>query len=120
LLSGLRSRSGSARIVVLNVPNVAGLPYLTSASLSQRQAAQRAAVAMTRNVVNPLASQGVLVVDAMCDSRSYLASNYYSDGLHPNDSGYAYLASEVVRALTSTGYPAPQSSCPAMTVVPNP
>ena len=117
LLNGIRARAGSPRIVVLNVPNPAGLPYLAGASLAQRQAAQRISVAMTKTVVNPLAAGNLLVVDLMCDARSYLPSNYYSDGLHPNDAGYAFIASEVVRAVTSASYPAPQGSCSAMTIV---
>ena len=64
---------------------------------------------MTRTVVNPLASGNLVVVDLMCDARSYMPSNYFSDGLHPNDSGYAFIASEVVRAVTSASYPPPQS-----------
>ena len=28
----------------------------------------------------------------MCDARSYMASNYSPDGLHPNDAGYAFIA----------------------------
>jgi len=118
LLAGIRTRAGSPRIVVLNVPNPAGLPYLAGTSLAQRQAGQRIAVAMTRTVVNPLLSSSIVVVDLMCDSRSYIASNYSSDGLHPNDAGYAYIASEVVKAITVTSYPAPQNSCSAMTIVP--
>jgi lysophospholipase L1-like esterase len=118
LLDGIRSRAGSPRIVVLNVPNAAGLPYLAGASLAQRQAAQRISVAMTKTVVNPLATGNLVVVDLMCDARSYLPSNYFSDGLHPNDAGYAFIASEVVRAITSSSFPAPQSSCSAMTIVP--
>jgi lysophospholipase L1-like esterase len=117
LLGGIQNRAGSPRIIVLNVPNPAGLPYLAGTSLAQRQAAQRIAVAMTKTVVNPLAT-GNLVVDLMCDVRSYLPSNYSSDGLHPNDSGYAFIASEVVRAVTSASYPAPQASCSAMAIVP--
>ena len=119
LLAGIRTRvsAGTPRIIVLNVPNAAGLPYLAGASLAQRQAAQRLAVGMTRTVVNPFTSQNVVVIDLMCDARSYLASNYSSDGLHPNDAGYAFISAEVVRAITSS-YPAPQSSCSAMTIVP--
>ena len=117
LLNGIRDRAGSPRVVILNVPNLAGLPYLSNASAAQRQAAQRAAVGMTRTVVNPLVSANTVVVDLMCDSRTYLRSNYSSDGLHPNDAGYAYMAAEVVRAITSNAYPAPQGSCAAMTLV---
>ena len=118
LLAGIRARAGSPRFVVLNVPNAAGLPYLAGASLAQRQAAQRISVAMTKTVVDPLVSANLIVVDLMCDPRTYVASNYFSDGLHPNDAGYAFIASEVVRAVTSASYPAPQSSCSAMTIVP--
>jgi lysophospholipase L1-like esterase len=117
-ITGIKARAPSARIIALNVPNAAGLPYLAGASLAQRQAAQRLAVAMTRTAVNALTSQNVTVIDLMCDARSYVASNYSSDGLHPNDAGYAFIAAEVVRAVTSSSYPAPQSSCSGMTIVP--
>jgi len=118
LLSGIRGRAGSPRIISLNVPNAAGLPFLARASIAQRQAAQRASVGMTRTAVNPLVSQGVRVVDLMSDARSYLPANYSSDGLHPNDAGYAFIAGEVVRAITASSYSSPQASCGAMTLVP--
>ena len=118
LLGIVSGRAGSVRRVILNVPNAAGMPFLAGASLAQRQAAQRAAVGMTRTVVNPLAGGNTVVVDLMCDARSYQASTYSSDGLHPSDAGYAFIAGEVVRAVTTTNYPAPQASCPSMTIVP--
>ena len=118
LLAGIRGRASSPRIVSLNVPNAAGLPFLARTTLAQRQVAQRASVGMTRTVVNPLISQSVRVVDLMCDARSYLAANYSSDGLHPNDAGYAFIAGEVVKAITSSSYASPQASCSAMTLVP--
>ena len=118
LLSGIRGRAGSARIISLNVPNAAALPFLARASLAQRQVAQRASVRMTSTVVNPLVSQNVRVVDLMCDVRSYQPANYSSDGLHPNDAGYAFIASEVVKAITSSSYSSPLPSCPVMTLVP--
>ena len=119
LIAGIRAKAAqSPRIVILNVPNAAGLPFLAGVSLAQRQAAQRAAVGMTRTVVNPLASDSVVIVDLMCDSRSYQPSMYYTDGLHPNDAGYAFIASEVDKAITMSSYPRPQSNCTAMTLVP--
>jgi len=118
LLSILNARTGTAKRILLNVPNAAGMPFLNGASAAQRQAAQRAAVGMTRTVVNPLASGNTIVIDLMCDARSYQAATYSSDGLHPSDSGYAFIAAEVVRAITSTNYPTPQASCSAMTLVP--
>ena len=118
LIAGIRARAGSPRIVIMNVPNAAGLPFLAGASLAQRQAAQRAAVGMSRTAVNALVSSSITVVDLMCDGRSYVGSNYSSDGLHPNDAGYAFISGEVVKAITSSSYPAPQSSCSSMTIVP--
>ena len=119
LIAGVRAKAAQApRIVILNVPNAAGLPFLAGVSLAQRQASQRAAVGMTRTVVNPLASESVVIVDLMCDSRSYQSSMYSSDGLHPNDAGYAFIASEVVKAITMSSYPRPQNNCTAMTLVP--
>ena len=118
MMRGVADRAGSPRTVVLNLPNPAGMPYLAGAPLAQRQAAQRVAVGMTRTVVNPLVSSTTIVVDLMCDARSYQASTYSSDGLHPNDGGYAFIASQVVRAITSAAYPAPQGSCSFMSIVP--
>ncbi len=116
LISGIRAKAPSTRIVALNVPNVAGLPYFANSPLDQRQAQQRLSVGFTTTAVNVLTSQGVTVVDLMCDARSYLPSNYSAD-FHPNDAGYAYISSEVVNAITSS-YPAPRGSCPQMSVVP--
>jgi lysophospholipase L1-like esterase len=111
LIAGIRERSRSARIVVLNLPNLAGLPYLASASLGQKQAAQRASVRITTTVINP--TPNITVIDLMCDSRLYQAANLSSDGFHPNDAGYSLLAAEIVKAVTSS-YPAPKSSCAQM------
>jgi lysophospholipase L1-like esterase len=116
LLDGIRARAPSARIVVFNLPNFAGVPLFVTASSSVRQAAQRLSVGITGTVVNPLVGQGISVIDLMCDLRFYQASTFSSDGFHPNDTGYRYLADEVVRAFTSS-YPAPQASCPPMALV---
>jgi lysophospholipase L1-like esterase len=116
LLNGLRAQAKSARIIALNVPNIAGMPFKTRAPLPERQAAQRASVRMTTAVVNTL--PGVTVIDLMCDARMYQTSIYSSDGLHPNDAGYALIADEIVKAVTLASYPAPRSSCAQMTLVP--
>jgi lysophospholipase L1-like esterase len=116
LVSGIRAKAPGTRIIALNLPNVAALPYFANNALDQRQAQQRLSVGFTTTAVNVLTSQGVTVVDLMCDARSYLPSNYSGD-FHPNDAGYAYISSEVVNAIT-TSYPAPRGSCPQMSVVP--
>ena len=117
LVSGIRARARGSRIIALNLPNIGALPYFVGGSLDQRRAQQQLSVGFTTAAVNVLTSQGVTVVDLMCDSRSYLPSNYSAD-FHPNDAGYAFISSEVVNAITSASYPAPQSNCPAMSAVP--
>jgi lysophospholipase L1-like esterase len=117
LISAIRARAPGTRVVALNLPNVAALPYFAGGALDQRQAQQRLSVGFTTQAVNVLTSQGVTVVDLMCDARSYLPSNYSAD-FHPNDAGYAFISAEVVNAITSPSYPAPRGSCPQMTVVP--
>jgi lysophospholipase L1-like esterase len=118
LMNTVRARTTSARIVILNVPNVAGMPFLAGASLAQRQAAQRASVRMTTTVVNSLAASNVAVVDLMCDARLYDRASYSSDGFHPNDTGYALIGADIINAATNSSYPSPRGSCPQMSIVP--
>lgn len=116
LLSIVRERAPSVRIVVLNLPNMGAMPFLANAPLQHRRAAQMLSVGMTTTVVNSTTTSGVAVIDLMCDPRSYQASTYSSDGFHPSDAGYAWIAGEVVAAATTT-YRAPSSSCAPMSLV---
>ena len=50
LIYVIRSRAGAARMVALNVPNLAALPLFADASLAQRQATQRASAGMAAAV----------------------------------------------------------------------
>jgi hypothetical protein len=119
LVDDVRARAPSARIIVVNVPNLAAFPFLVGASRSQRRAAQRTAVRMSTTVVNTLVAQNIVVVDILCDGRMYQPSNFSGDGYHPSDAGYTFRAGELVRAVTSTTYPAPRSDCGFMYVVPD-
>ena len=116
LMSTVRERVPSARIIILNLPNMAGMPRNTSAPLQQRRAHQMLSVGFNTRVINPYVSSGALVLDLMCDPRSYQVSTYSSDGFHPSDTGYAWIAAEVVAAAT-TQYRAPASSCSQMALV---
>jgi lysophospholipase L1-like esterase len=117
LVTGVRARAPQSRIVLLNLPNLAGLPYVATYPVVERSVLQRIAVGFSAQA-NALASANVLVIDLMCDPRSYVPGNYYSDGFHPNDAGYAYIT-ELVYAATSTGAAAaPRASCAQMTIVP--
>jgi lysophospholipase L1-like esterase len=116
LVDGIRERIGtSGRIIALNLPNLARLPYRASAPRQEREAAQRASVGMTM-AINAMTSRGVRVIDLMCIAALYAPTSLYSDGFHPNDAGYALIAAEVVRAVTASSFPAPQTSCSLMTM----
>jgi lysophospholipase L1-like esterase len=116
LMRIVRGNAPSARVIVLNLPNMGAMPFLADASLQQRRAAQMLSAGITTAVINPSVASGVTVLDLMCDARSYQAATYSSDGFHPGDTGYAWMAAEVVTAATAS-YRAPASSCPQMTLV---
>ena len=116
LLQAVRQKAPSARIAVLNLPNMGAIPMLASAPRDHKLAAQMLSVGITTRVYNPLAASGVLVIDLMCDVRAYQSSTYSSDGFHPNDAGYSWMAAEVVAAAT-TSYKTPPATCPQMSLV---
>jgi lysophospholipase L1-like esterase len=117
LVKGIKDRAPNARIVILNLPNFAGMPMTAGYSLDRKQLVQKISVGFSTQGINDFATRGIAVVDMLCDPRSYDPGIYSSDGFHPNDAGYAYMASEVIKALTSS-YPAPRTSCSYMAIVP--
>ena len=117
LVARIRSRAANARIVALNLPNLAASPYLAARPVAEKSLMQRVAVGLT-NRVNALASRNVLVVDLMCDARLYLPSNYAPDGFHPNDGGYAVFAELALPALRDGTNRAPSTTCPQRSVLP--
>ena len=110
LISRIRSRAPNARIVALNLPNLAGSPYLSGNTASEKSLMQRVAVGLSDRV-NALASQGVLVVDLMCDARLYQPSNYASDGFHPADGGYQVFAELALPAVRDGNASTPNANC---------
>jgi lysophospholipase L1-like esterase len=115
LIDGVRARAPGAFIVVMNIPNLGALPYVSGRPASERRIVQEVAVRLTREGINPLAGR-VPVVDLMCDARSYQPGLYSSDGFHPNDQGYAYLAEVLLQAITTGSAPVPANSCTFMTI----
>jgi lysophospholipase L1-like esterase len=113
LFSGVRERAPSARVIVLNLPNFAGLPIHAGLTVPEKRVMQAIAVGFSAQV-NALSTQGALVLDLMCDPRSYLPSNYSSDGFHPNDAGYAYLADLAFVPANTGSVTPPRASCPPM------
>lgn len=118
LLRAVRDRAPAARVYVLNVPNLAALPYVASRPLEERQGLQYLAVNFSTRAANRLTSQGAVVVDILCDARTYDPANVSRDGFHPSDQGYALMADLLHAAVTAGSAPAPAASCPQMTTVP--
>jgi lysophospholipase L1-like esterase len=117
LITRLRARAPNARIVAMNLPNLAAAPYVASAAEVERSILQRIVVGLTDRI-NALVSQNVVVVDLMCDPRIYSAANYSSDGFHPSDSGYAVMADLLYPALRNGTAPAPSSTCAQRALLP--
>ena len=117
LLRRVRQRAPSTRVVALNLPNLGAAPYVAGLPVLERSIMQRIAVSLTDRI-NTLSSQNVMVIDLMCDARSYNSSLFSSDGFHPSDSGYALMAELTYPALASNSAPSPSSSCPQRTLLP--
>jgi lysophospholipase L1-like esterase len=114
LIRAIRDRTPSARIVAANLPNMALLPYARSYGADRRQLMRQLSAGFTLNGANALAGQGVVVVDLACDARSYDSGNYSSDGFHPNDRGYAFMADMMIAGITGASPPGPRGSCPEL------
>jgi lysophospholipase L1-like esterase len=117
LVSRIRSRAPNARIVALNLPNLGAAPYVGSRPTADRSLVQRVAVGITDRI-NALTSQGVLVVDLMCDARLYQTSSYAADGFHPGDVGYRVFAELTLPALRDGVNTPPNANCPQRRLLP--
>ncbi len=117
LITRIRGRAPNARIVLLNLVNLAGAPYLAGNATSEKSLMQRVAVGLA-DQANARTAQGVLVVDLMCDARLYQPSYYASDGFHPGDRGYEVFA-DLTRPLLIEGQNlVPNPSCPQRRLFP--
>lgn len=117
LISRIRARAPNARIVALNLPNLGGAPYVSSRPTADKSLIQRVAVGITDRI-NGLTTQGVLVVDLMCDARLYQPSSYASDGFHPNDQGYRIFAELALPALRDGASTQPSANCAPRRLIP--
>jgi lysophospholipase L1-like esterase len=116
LVRAVRDRASDTFIIVINLPNFANMPYARGYGESRRRLMQHLSVGFSREA-NRQAATGIVVLDLMCDARSYEGSQYSSDGFHPNDAGYAYLAQRLA-AIVNGSPSTPAASCSQMTAVP--
>ena len=114
LMTGIRERAPEARIIILNLPNLAALPYSAGRTLNEKRWLQQISVGFSAQI-NALGSQGAIVIDLMCDSSFYGAGVYSNDGFHPNDAGYSRLADLILGAYLGN-VTQPRASCPTMTI----
>jgi lysophospholipase L1-like esterase len=116
IVRGVRARAANAFMIVINLPNLAALPYSAGYPQQRRQVLQQISVGFSREA-NRLAGTGVVVLDLMCDPQASIPSRFSSDGFHPNDAGYSYLADRLL-AIASGASSSPAASCSQMAVVP--
>ena len=117
MIDRIRSRAPNARIVALNMINLAAAPYLAGRPASEKSIMQRIAVGISDRV-NALTAKNVLVVDLMCDARLYQAQNYAVDGFHPGDPGYQMFADLTLPALKDGSATQPNTSCAQRRIFP--
>jgi lysophospholipase L1-like esterase len=117
LVRRVRERAPNARIVAVNLPNLAAAPYAAGGNTFERSMLQRIAVGLS-DQANALTAQGVSVVDLMCEPRLYDAANFSADGFHPSDRGYALIAEVTYPAMVNPSHPAPAADCAQRRIFP--
>jgi len=115
LLAAVKQNNPNARIVVANTPNLAAVPAELTQSASERLAIQEFSVALD-TVINGLTAQNIPVVDLLCDPQSYASANFSADGFHPNDAGYANIASKMEALLLSSAVTPLSTTCSQATL----
>ena len=115
LVNGIRDRAPQARIVILNLPNLAAMPYMAGESLDRKRVLQQIAVGLSAQI-NSLAASNVIVIDLMCDGNFLHPSIFSDDGFHPNDVGYTYMADVVYPSVLNGSGSLPRTSCSYMSL----
>ncbi len=117
LIRAVRQKAPNTKIVLLNLPNLGGAPYMNRSSAIDRGIMQRIAVGMTDRI-NAQVGNNTFVVDLMCDARILEPASFSSDGFHPSDRGYALMAEIAYPAVANTSHPTPPSDCALRRVAP--
>lgn len=117
LVLAVHAKAPKAKIVVANLPNFAGIPFAQTPQVAPvKPLLQAVSVGIDTNVYQPAFALGVPVVDLLCNPSSYDPANFYTDGFHPNDAGYAALAQAFVAQILAAKPTPPQTSCSYMSL----
>ena len=111
-ISGISGRAAGATIIVLNLPNLARLPYAAGYTEEERGYLRTLSAGFTAGM-NATRSAKVRVVDLMCHAQVYQPAFYSSDGFHPSDFGYSVMADLVSAAIAAPPAP-PATTCSFM------
>jgi lysophospholipase L1-like esterase len=117
LVRAVRQKAPGARVVLLNLPNLAAMPYVARFSTFEKSILQRVAVGLSERV-NALATTNVHVVDLMCDGRVIEPASFSADGFHPSDRGYALMAELAYPAAVNGSHSAPAADCAQKRIFP--
>jgi lysophospholipase L1-like esterase len=117
LVRAVRQKAPGVRVVVLNLPNLAAMPYVARFSTFEKSILQRVAVGLSERV-NALATTNVHVVDLMCDGRVIEPASFSADGFHPSDRGYALMAELAYPAAVNGSHSAPAADCAQKRIFP--
>jgi len=115
VINGIRARAPATFIIVMNVPNVAAMPFASRYPAEHRRIMQTISVAFSREA-NRQERSGVVILDTMCSPASYDPALFSRDGLHPNDAGHAELARRL-KAIVDGERSSAAASCATMTAV---
>ncbi|HXW76456.1 MAG TPA: SGNH/GDSL hydrolase family protein [Candidatus Eremiobacteraceae bacterium] len=133
LLGTIHTLFPFARIYVANLPNFGLIPRgvclgATTATAEcpepgdnpEGQALVASiSLAIDADVINTLPADHIPVLDLECNAASYNPANFYVDGFHPNDAGYALLAQLYAQAIQHYGAGPPAGNCPPYSVAPD-
>lgn len=103
ILARLRNET-DAFIVTANLPDFSRIPFASYFGTDLRAKLKADSDALNEVITSVAAANNVPVVDLYADPASYDPANYSSDRFHPNDSGYAAMASQFETVLKDNAW----------------
>ncbi len=111
LLTTIHTKAPNAKIYIANLPNFALIPVGLEQSTAGQELLATISVGIDQSVINQTPSLGVPVVDLLCNPQSYVPANFYTDGFHPDDAGYAAFAAAFYAQIVAATPAPPAASC---------